>query len=87
MVFPMHNLKRLFSKPILIWGTAIMLLACIKSYIQEEVDQLFAAITQKYGVKIVCKIDKDFPPILVGGYNGHLIKSKESKDKFSGAIQ
>jgi hypothetical protein len=51
----------------LLTGLYMVLGGCGEKMTQAEIDTLFGEITKRYGVKIVCKIDDNYAPILKGG--------------------
>ena len=60
-------LKHLF----LIIAIPILFNGCTTSYTHEQIEEMFAPITSKFGIEIVYEIDEKFTPIWAGGGGAH----------------
>jgi hypothetical protein len=49
----------------------LLLLACTRSYTDEQIEQMYEPITSKYGIRIVYKIDERFTPQYPGRGGKH----------------
>ena len=65
-------LKHLF----LIIGLPMLLQGCTTTYTHEQIEEMFASITSKYGIEIVYEIDEKFSPIWAGGGGAHAVYDK-----------
>jgi hypothetical protein len=54
----------------------VLLLACTRSYTDEQIEQIFEPVTSKYGIRIVYKIDETFTPQYQGGGGAHAVYKK-----------
>ncbi len=64
-------MKSILQQTVLLFGVALLIASCTKTYTPEEIDKLFEPITSRYGIKIVYEIGDDFGPILIGGGRLH----------------
>lgn len=69
-------MKSLMPQKLLLFGVALFIVACTKSYSKEEIDKMFEPISSRYGVKIVYEIVEDFGPTLLGGGRAHFTKAE-----------